>query len=65
MKILEKVKKNAYIGEKLEKLNTALTLFDVPVVAATMEEIKNEEIEIDPELMEKAEELIDTAEKNP
>jgi len=65
IKILEKVKKNAYITDKIEKLNNALTLFDLPVVISTLEEIRKEEIECDPELLEKADELVDMAEKNP
>lgn len=65
IKILEKVKKNAYITDKIEKLNNALTLFDLPIVVSTLEEIRKEEIECDPELLEKADELIDMAEKNP
>lgn len=65
IKILEKVKKNAYITDKIEKLNNALTIYDLPVVQSTLEEIRKEEIECDPELLEKADELIDMAEKNP
>ena len=62
---MEKVKKNAYITDKIEKLNNALTIYDLPVVQSTLEEIRKEEIECDPELLEKADELIDMAEKNP
>lgn len=58
IKILEKVKKNAYITDKIEKLNNALTIYDLPVVQSTLEEIRKEEIECDPE-------LLDMAEKNP
>ena len=65
IKILEKVKKNAYITDKIEKLNNALTIYDLPVVTSALEEIRKEEIECDPELLEKADELIDMAEKNP
>lgn len=62
---MEKVKKNAYITDKIDKLNNALTIYDLPVVQSTLEEIRKEEIECDPELLEKADELIDMAEKNP
>ena len=65
IKILEKVKKNVYITEKVEKLNTALTLYDLPTVTIVIEEIRNEAIEVDPELLERADEMIDMAEKNP
>ena len=65
IKILEKVKKNTYITDKIEKLNNALTIYDLPVVTSALEEIRKEEIECDPELLEKADELIDMAEKNP
>ena len=65
IKILGKVKKNAYITEKVDKLTNALTLYDLPTVTSVLEEIRNEAIEIDQELIDKADEMIDMAEKNP
>lgn len=65
VKILAKVKKNAYIMDKLDKVNNAMTAYDITALTAAMEEIKNEEIEIDEELYIKAEELIEMAAQNP
>lgn len=65
LKVLEKVRKNAYIGEKVDRMNAALVAYDIPTITAVLDEFRIEEIEIDEELYMKAEELIDMAEKNP
>jgi hypothetical protein len=40
-------------------------MYDLQVVTTTLEEIKNLNLEVDPELVGKGEELIEEAKKNP
>lgn len=40
-------------------------MFDLAVMTATLEEIKQHQIEMDPEVIAKAEEIIEESKKNP
>ncbi len=40
-------------------------MFDVPTVTTVVEEVKNLNLEVDPELIQKSEEMMEEAKKNP
>jgi len=63
--LAKKQMKNAFIMSKIEKLNTAITNYDVPNITALIEEIHNLKINVDPGLIEKAEERLEEVKKNP
>lgn len=65
VELLNKVKKNAVILLRIDNLNNALSNFDQPLCAKTLEEVKQMNLEIDPELVQKAEEFLEECERNP
>ena len=65
MKLASIIRKNSFVLSKIEKLTNALTMFDLPIVTSTLEEIKSLSIEVDEELVHKAEELLEEAKRNP
>jgi len=65
VELLGKVKKNAIILLRVENLNTSLANFDQPLCAKTLDEVKQMNLEIDVELIQKAEEFLEECERNP
>ena len=41
MKLASIIRKNSFVLSKIEKLTNALTMFDLPIVTSTLEEIKS------------------------
>mmetsp|Transcript_1805 Transcript_1805/g.1694 ORF Transcript_1805/g.1694 Transcript_1805/m.1694 type:complete len:150 (-) Transcript_1805:226-675(-) len=56
-KLAKKVRKASFIAHKIEKITTAVTMYDLPTIVSTLEEIKEHSIEVDPEVIAKAEEI--------
>jgi hypothetical protein len=59
------VRKNAFVMNRIEKLTNAVNVFDLAVITASIDEIRNLNIEVDPDLVGKGEEIIEEAKKNP
>jgi hypothetical protein len=65
IKLAKLVRKDAFVSSKADKLTSNLNMFDVPAITACLDEIRNMNLEIDQELIDKAEELLEEAKKNP
>ena len=65
IKLAKLVRKDSFVSSKIEKLSNALAMYDIQAITASLDEIRNLNIELDQELVDKAEELIEESKKNP